>query len=183
MLTGALIRTLNKRTRPTSDTNSIAYSPDGRLFVSGNNNGIFRLWDAPSGMPVWTVKAHPFAARSIAYSPDGRTIASGSYDFIRLWDAANHKQVGTLKRHDGGVWSLAFSPNGRTIASGSNDATVCLWYLVTSVTTRMVQGHQVAYSPDGRMLTTGSYHYTVRLWDALTGAPKLTMKRTSGYRQ
>ncbi|TAD94690.1 MAG: WD40 repeat domain-containing protein, partial [Oscillatoriales cyanobacterium] len=81
--------------------NSLAFSPDGRILVSG--------------------------VRTVAFSPDGKLIASGDDSgIIKIWDVKTMANV-VLPRHDNAVTSLAFSPDGKTLASGSKDRTVRFW--------------------------------------------------------
>lgn len=66
----------------------MAYSPDGKIIVSGTRNSIIRLWDVINykkmGEPLL---GHSSEVFSVAFSPNGKHIVSGSDDkTIRLWD-------------------------------------------------------------------------------------------------
>ena len=57
--------------------NSVAYHPDGKILVSGDSEGVIRLWNIDTG------ENKIFLARnkhigSVAFSPDGETIIERS---------------------------------------------------------------------------------------------------------
>src|SRR5262249_54528939 len=57
----------------TSYGNSVAFSPDGRLVISGAT-GV--AWDTATGKEVYTLQDHRRWFRSsITFSPDGKTLA------------------------------------------------------------------------------------------------------------
>ena len=117
---------------PAGQTQSVAFSPDGRTFASsyGDRDSEVLLWDAVTGAHIRTLEGHKWLVYSVAFSPDGRTLASGSRDeTIRLWDAVTGAHIRTLEGHTHWVHSVAFSPDGRTLASGSSDGTIRLWTL------------------------------------------------------
>jgi len=65
---------------------SVAFSPDGKTFAVGCNNGIIGLWDIPTGKKVAILHGHTALVRSLDFHPDGKTLASGSDDStVRLW--------------------------------------------------------------------------------------------------
>ena len=68
------------------DVISVAFSPDGKLIVSGSGDNTARLWDIegnPVGQPF---QGHEDDVKSVAFSPDGKFIVSGSGDgTVRLW--------------------------------------------------------------------------------------------------
>ena len=65
----------------TSLLNSVAFSPDGMLIVSGSYDWTIRVWDAQTGGQVGNpLQGHTNSVLSVAFSPDGRHIVSGSDD-------------------------------------------------------------------------------------------------------
>jgi WD40 repeat protein len=155
---------------PTSQTNTLAFSPNGKLLASGSTDGIIRLWRVADGIQLGSLKGHTSDVNNVAFSPDGKLIASSSSDkTVRLWRAADGELLFTLEGHSGGVNSIAFSPDGTILASGSADGTIRLWFVSDGTLLRTLEGHvdsvnSVTFSSDGLLLASGSDDGTVRLW-------------------
>jgi WD40 repeat protein len=155
---------------------TVAFSPDGELFATGDAVGQICVWQVVDGQQLLTFQGHSNWVSSVAFSPDGQLLAvSGSSDLtVKLWEVHTGKCIRTLPGHSTWVLSVAFSPDGQTLASGSSDLTVCLWEVSTGQCLRILQGHtdrvrSVAFSPDGQTLVSGSDDQTVRLWEVSTG--------------
>jgi WD40 repeat protein len=92
------------------NASSIAFSPDGRLLVTGHDNPqpAIRLWDVATGKEQRAVTGLRGPARSIAFSLDGKKIISGEGDTVFARDG----QLGSR-----GADRLGFgqyvSPDGR----------------------------------------------------------------------
>lgn len=83
---GELLRTLEGHT---GRVQSVAFSPDGELLVSGSSDQSVRLWRVETGELLRALEGHTDAVRSVAFSPDGELLASGGDDkLIRLWGLA-----------------------------------------------------------------------------------------------
>jgi WD40 repeat protein len=56
---------------------SLAFSPDGRLLVSGSSDDTMRFWDLPTGRLRGSFDWGLGTVRSLAFAPDGMTLAAG----------------------------------------------------------------------------------------------------------
>src|SRR5262245_3451060 len=134
--------------------NSVTWSPDSRMIVTGSDDSNIRLWDIESGELVRTLEGHQAAVGSVAWSGDGQWLASGADDrTVRVWEASSGRLVRTLEGHRGAVRSVAWSGDGQWLASGANDQTVRVWEASSGRLVRTLEGHQgtvwsVAWSGD-----------------------------------
>ena len=170
--------------------NSVAYSPDGRLVVSGSRDSCIRIWDVDTG----ALKSEPFEGHttsisSVKFSPDGRRIVSASIDgTIRIWDAETSQTYAGPFRYDKPTPKLVhwdelgrpitpcvryveFSPDGNEIVYGIDNAIRILDANTGEIKAEILQAHadlvtSVAFAPDGRRLVSSSRDGTMRIWDA-----------------
>jgi WD40 repeat protein len=160
---------------------SVAFSPDGRLVLTGSLYKNARLWDKATGQEIRTFTGHSSGVTSVAFSPDGLFALTGSVDkTARLWDLATGQQIRIFAGHGSIVNSVAFSPNGRFVLTGSGspgdssgDNTARLWDANTGQQIRTFAGHtkavvSVVFSPDGQFVLTAG-DTTARLWNVNTG--------------
>jgi len=75
-----------------SSVNSVAFSPDGKTYLSGSRDRTLKLWVTSTGQEIYTFIGHTDEITSVVFSPDGKQIFSSSRDgTIRLWDVATGK--------------------------------------------------------------------------------------------
>src|SRR5262249_40048764 len=103
---------------------AVAYSPDGRLLLTGGYaGGGATFWDADTGMPQGAPLRHSgqpdIFAEGVAFSPDGRRALTGNSNWdAQIWDVAARRPVGPPVRTGGRNFCAAFSPDGKTFLTG-----------------------------------------------------------------
>ncbi len=88
--------TVLRRTVPelVMDEYLVAFSPDGKWFISSRQDGILRIWDVATGRIRWTIKGpegvdiprhkeRTIATRAVAFLPRGIRVVSGG---IQGWN-------------------------------------------------------------------------------------------------
>jgi WD40 repeat protein/tRNA A-37 threonylcarbamoyl transferase component Bud32 len=166
-----------KELRHFAGTYVVAFSPNGRQALSGNDR-VIGLWDLDSGKEVRQLKGHTAYVASAVFSANGRRILSGAgWDTrARLWDLESGEVVARLSGHgQGWVRAVALSQDGRRALTATlHDHLVRLWDVDGEKELRRFQGHtswvgSVAFSPNGRHALSASLDQTARLWDLETG--------------
>jgi WD40 repeat protein len=134
--TGELVRQFAEATDAITD---IRFSPDGTLLLTGQRDGLVRLWSIPEGAVVRDLATgwqhiegamSNFTGKSVAFSPDGKLAASAGVDWtiteahtgsISLWSV----QDGSLKARllslvEANLGSIEWSPDSKMFAAGTN---------------------------------------------------------------
>lgn len=178
-------------------TYSLAFSPDGKTFASGHDDGPVQLWDVgdpgrfaePRVLPVGDGTVW-----SLAFTPDGRTLVAAQgpdSSAVTLWDVTDPRRPGlasTLKPDAGAVFKAAVSPDGRTVAAGSSDRNVYLWDIADRAQpVRLAKlggnpegvGH-IAFGPSGRELAASAFR-TVRVWDIADPRKPVEKAQLTGF--
>ncbi len=107
---------------------AVAYSPDDKYLVTGDDSGVVQLWTSNPLNPVAVIGRHEARVKSVVFSADGRQVISAGDDkAISLWDVARRKLVSHIGVHTGPVYAIAVSPDGRHLVSGGHDHTVRLY--------------------------------------------------------
>ena len=169
--------------------NSVAYSPDGQLLVSGSSDRTIKLWRQDGtfvrslAIP-YDFNHQLFDVLSVAVSPDSTLIAAGVQQTIgggqftsavHIWRISDGQLVQTFTGYaiggvtNTGVTSVAFSADGQYLASGSKDQSVKVWRMstgtmVSSRSDHAQQVNAVAFSRDGQWLASASNDRTAKLY-------------------
>ncbi|MGB6297512.1 MAG: CHAT domain-containing protein [Rivularia sp. (in: cyanobacteria)] len=155
----------------------VAYSPDGMMIASANDNNI-KLWE-PDGTLLKKITAHSDLIPGMAFSPISKTfqgnivhkIASSSADnIIKIWQT-DGTLLHTIKSHKDEIWGITFSPDGKKIVSGSWDKTVKIWQIENTnkpILLKTIEHKDrvwsVAFSPDGKIIASVPEDNTIKLW-------------------
>ncbi|HVK08790.1 MAG TPA: sigma-70 family RNA polymerase sigma factor [Gemmataceae bacterium] len=103
---------------------AMGVSPDGRTVMTGDDQGVVKLWEVATGRPAGTIRGHRGHLATIQASADGRTLLTGGYDRVAYaWTLASGHVAPTVNLIDRlrgenaeearqAIWTLANDPAG-----------------------------------------------------------------------
>jgi WD40 repeat protein len=170
-----------------------AFSPDGKLLVSGSPTTI-RMWSTATGEMLWEKRGFGEEGK-LVFAPDGNRLAVHAPGGVCFLDPATGKLLGSLgdggQKQPGGDCGpgrrpgdapLCFSHNGKLLLAKVSDDATRLWRLTDGAEVAKCPGPKdtyllaSAFTSDDRTVVafymsrfTG-LNLTVCHWDTLTGA-------------
>jgi WD40 repeat protein len=159
-------------------------SPNGRVCVTGHQNGTVAFWDATTGAFRHSSRPQTNQVFRFSFAADSQRLASVTWDrtFITTWDVAKGEPLSERLFGLRSPTALAVSSDGRQYVMGgaSTGNAIRLFDLISSEPVGRLLGHlddarRLAFSPDGRTLASTSLDRTLKLWNMATGRILLTL--------
>jgi WD40 repeat protein len=154
----------------------VAFSHDGRLLATVDNDNQVSLWNPQTGKVFRTLAG---ATGPVAFSPDGKFLATRRGDETVIWNVENGQCTRRFFREAERPGALAFSPDSKRLATGYRDGTVLIWDVATGEKRREFIRHKhadepsrsglnaLAFTGDGKVVSASADR--IFLWDATSG--------------
>ena len=146
--------------------NTVAFSPDGALLLTGSSDWTARLWRTSDGSAFATLGGHRGELWSAAFGPDGRVAATASADgAARLW-AVDPAAQNAQNAPNSGLWTK--STNGRLSVSIYPDGAARVVDAASGADIATLPGlaKHAAFSPDGETIIVIAPDDSARLYQA-----------------
>ena len=116
---------------------SMAFSPDGALFITGEETGEIKGWLRPAMNLAFTWKVHAGYVNKLAFSADGKRLASAAviekgfeFDEIMLWEFDTGREIAQFTEHSRELLSLEFAADS-TLLVTSDSFNIIVWNTLT----------------------------------------------------
>lgn len=148
----------------------VAFSPNGKEFVSMHNALEMALWDASTGEKKVVLPTEGELIQNISFNKDGSLLAgAGFLGIVRVWDMKTQKQIHAFNGHNGGIYGTTFHPENQLLASCGLDNTIRIWDLKTGKQIKQLEDQtivisDVKFSPNGLYLASSAWDKTIKIY-------------------
>ncbi len=164
---------------------SLAWSPDGKVLVSGGFRHI-RFWSVPE-LALSQVVTNSLMDRitALEFSPDGKYLAAGDgvngrNGFVRLFRADNRSLHASWHAHADVIFDLEFSRDSKRLVTASGDKLIKVWESATHQLIATLEGHTAqvlgaAFNTNATQVVSGGADRQLKVWDIATKERVITL--------
>ncbi|MCA8959629.1 MAG: PD40 domain-containing protein, partial [Planctomycetes bacterium] len=107
------------------EATQVAFSPDGRTIVFGNDDRLARSWRVSDGRRLSSFEGHEGRIHAIDFVRDSTRVVTGSEDgTVRLWEADSGRLLLSAREFPSPVRAVRYSSSSDTIIVGCDDGSV-----------------------------------------------------------
>jgi WD40 repeat protein len=153
---------------------TVAWSPKGTFFVSGDYGGMIYFYDAQTGKRTGEIKL-PGNVEVLQFSPDERRLVAAAGDgSVHVFELPSKKELHTWKKlHQNGIWGMGISPDGETLCTCGQDHVAHLLDMENFEVLHDLQHpadlNGAVFTVDNKHVLTGCGDSVIRVFDVETG--------------
>ncbi|MFC7309509.1 protein kinase [Streptomyces monticola] len=156
----------------------VRISGDGQVAVTGDREGVVRVWNVPDGRCLHAFREHDGRVLSVDVTDDGRFAVSVGAGHVAVRDLTDGRLRWTFPSDDPHgyvwVWSVRISAGGGFVVGAGADGRVLVWDCRADGARRELAGHSsgvslVEVGDGGRFALSSGGDDTARLWDLYSG--------------
>ncbi|KAF9162975.1 U3 small nucleolar RNA-associated protein 13 [Actinomortierella ambigua] len=156
------------------DINAIAIAPNDKIFATGSQDKLAKIWNLQEGTLMGTCKGHKRGVWSVQFSPVDQCLATSSGDrTIKLWSLNDFSCLRTFEGHTNSILKVDFLTSGLQLVSCGSDGLVKLWTIRTNECVATLDNHTekiwaLAVRKDESTVVTGGADSMINLWEDFT---------------
>ena len=153
------------------DVWTVAFHPDGKHLLSGDNDGI-RRWRLADGQEVGKQTGID-RVYAISVSRNGKWIVCGTEKGASVWDRELHEKIIHVEGENQSVWGVDVSSDSTWFATGT-DLTVSIWSITSGTQLVGPLEHDsdvtgIRFSPTGERVASTCVGNYIRIFESRTG--------------
>ncbi|CAJ0854716.1 11188_t:CDS:10 [Entrophospora sp. SA101] len=124
------------------DINTIAISPNEKIFATGSQDKTIKIWSTKDGNLVGKCLGHKRGVWSIDFSRMDQTLLSSSGDkTIKIWNLNDFTCLKTFEGHQNTVLRSVFITSGSQVVSCGSDGLIKIWLNKTTECINTLDNH------------------------------------------
>jgi WD40 repeat protein len=125
-----------------SEVNSIDFTVDLNLLISGHSDGIINFWSPVQNKHIDSIQAHSDIVWAIRITRNEESFVTCSEDnSVKIWKVIRRELIFEFKGHSEAVNCLCMSHSNVFIVSGSDDRTLKIWNISKKNCESSLMGH------------------------------------------
>jgi U3 small nucleolar RNA-associated protein 13 len=156
------------------DINTIDIAPNDKIFATGSQDKLAKIWNLQEGTLIGTCKGHKRGVWSVKFSPVDQCLATSSGDrTIKIWSLNDFSCLRTFEGHTNSILKVDFMTSGLQLVSCGSDGLVKLWTIRTNECVTTLDNHTekiwaLAVRKDENMVVTGGADSMINMWEDFT---------------
>jgi hypothetical protein len=167
----------------TDTVESVCFSPDGKMAVSGSDDGTIRFWDLETGKETKCIKDHGSTVFRVGFFSDGDRIYSAGVDgTVRIWNVHTSMQLRNFGPQVRMIEAVALSRDETRLFAGGDFAKVWCWNVADGTLLHAYEARgriqALAAAPSADQLLVCTSHGSIKLLEIATGT---TVREFDGH--